>query len=172
MKQEILKIIKQGETEAVEFKENFNKETIETIVAFANAKGGIVLIGVNNKGKIKGVSIGKETLKKWVNEISQALEPTLIPEIESYKIEKKNIIKIEIKQSSIKPVSYKGISYLRVKNSNRKLNPKEIAEFHLQTIGSSWDSYPAANANLKSIDLKKVANYIKLANETGRKNIF
>ena len=86
MKQKIPKIIEQGENEKVELKESFNKETIEAVVAFANAKGGIVLIGVSNNGAIKGISVGKETLKKWVNEISQAIEPTLIPEIENYKI--------------------------------------------------------------------------------------
>ena len=33
-------VIKKGESETVEFKENFDKETIETVGAFANTKGG------------------------------------------------------------------------------------------------------------------------------------
>ena len=37
---EILTIIRKGETETIEFKENFERETIETISAFANTKGG------------------------------------------------------------------------------------------------------------------------------------
>jgi ATP-dependent DNA helicase RecG len=160
-----------GENEKVEFKENFDKEAIETAVAFANANGGTILMGVDNSGKIKGTSIGKETLKDWVNEISQATQPTLIPEIKSYKIKGKTIVAITIEKSPIKPIAYKSICYARVGNSNKKLSPKEIAELHLQTIGSSWDGYLTKEAALEDIDSEKVKEYIKLANETGRRKI-
>ena len=39
------------ESRHIEFKPNFNEDVIETLVAFANSKGGKVLIGVDNKGK-------------------------------------------------------------------------------------------------------------------------
>lgn len=168
---ELLKLMKLGENQKVEFKESFDKEAIETASAFANADGGIILIGVNDKGEAKGISIGKETLKQWINDISQPTEPKLIPEVECFKINKKQIAVIIIKESPIKPIAYKGICYLRVNNSNRKLSPKEVSELHLQTTGSSWDSYPAKDAGLKDIDLKKVKEYIKSANETGRRSI-
>ncbi len=35
-----------GESQAVEFKTSFGREAIETLVAFANAQGGTVMIGV------------------------------------------------------------------------------------------------------------------------------
>jgi ATP-dependent DNA helicase RecG len=57
-------IIKGGESETLEFKEKFYERTVESAVAFANAKGGMILIGVSNKGIITGVDIGKETLVK------------------------------------------------------------------------------------------------------------
>ena len=37
------------ETQHIEFKPNFNEDVIETLVAFANAKGGRVLVGVDDK---------------------------------------------------------------------------------------------------------------------------
>ena len=42
-KEAILRIIRLGESETVEFKENFDKETVETVSAFANTKGGMIL---------------------------------------------------------------------------------------------------------------------------------
>jgi ATP-dependent DNA helicase RecG len=39
-------LIKKGESEVLEFKEGSDKEVIETAVAFANSKGGTILIGV------------------------------------------------------------------------------------------------------------------------------
>ncbi|AGF95619.1 AlbA family DNA-binding domain-containing protein [Methanosarcina mazei] len=40
-------LIKSGESETLEFKEKFDDRTIESAVAFANAKGGMILIGVS-----------------------------------------------------------------------------------------------------------------------------
>jgi ATP-dependent DNA helicase RecG len=168
---ELLKLIKKGESETLEFKENFGEEVIETAVAFSNKDGGIILVGVSDKGEIKGVSIGKETLKEWSNKISQTTEPTLIPEIESCKLKGKTIVVIKIKESPLKPVSYKGVCFMRIKNSNKKLTPKEISELHLQTIGSSWDSFVARDSKIEDIDFGKVEEYIKLANQTGRRKI-
>ena len=51
------------ETQHIEFKPNFNEDVIETLVAFANAKGGRVLVGVDNTGSpTKNFTIGKESV--------------------------------------------------------------------------------------------------------------
>lgn len=73
MKQEELrKLIDGGESETVEFKTSFDKEVAETSAAFANTRGGVLLIGASDRGEIKGIRIGKETLKDWANQISQS----------------------------------------------------------------------------------------------------
>ena len=48
-------IIKSGESETVEFKKSTGewKEIIETISAFANKKGGVILVGVDKKIGVK-----------------------------------------------------------------------------------------------------------------------
>ncbi len=61
---DIAELIAAGESQTVEFKTSFDRETIETLVAFANAQGGRVLIGVTDRGAIAGVTIGKETLNQ------------------------------------------------------------------------------------------------------------
>lgn len=63
--EDIHNLIKQGEGTTTEFKENFGKEAIETAGALANTKGGHILIGVDRKGTIKGVTLTNETLKNW-----------------------------------------------------------------------------------------------------------
>lgn len=40
-------LIKSGESEILEFKEKFDERTVESAVAFANAKGGMILIGIS-----------------------------------------------------------------------------------------------------------------------------
>jgi ATP-dependent DNA helicase RecG len=58
-------VIKDGENEMVEFKSSFNTEVIETLVAFANTKGGSVYVGINDSGKVTGVAIHKESIPSW-----------------------------------------------------------------------------------------------------------
>ena len=74
-------LIKTGESETVEFIEKFDERTIESTVAFANTKDGIIFIGVSDKNNIKGIKIGKETLNQWTNQISQSTDPRIIPEV-------------------------------------------------------------------------------------------
>jgi ATP-dependent DNA helicase RecG len=62
-------IIPTTESIAIEFKTSFNEDVIETLVAFSNAKGGTVYVGVSDKGEIKGVQIGKETISNWINPV-------------------------------------------------------------------------------------------------------
>lgn len=66
---EILSLIRQGESGTVEFKESFSldvrkqtkekyveKSALKTIVAFLNTEGGVLLIGVSDEGDLKGIS--------------------------------------------------------------------------------------------------------------------
>jgi ATP-dependent DNA helicase RecG len=62
--QNIHAFLKAGESETLEFKSSFDRETIETLVALANTSGGIILVGVADKGSITGVTTGKETLNE------------------------------------------------------------------------------------------------------------
>jgi len=168
---ELKKLLVSGETETLEFKENFDRETIETAGAFANTKGGTILIGISDINKVKGVQVGRETLKNWANQISQSTEPRVIPEIELGEINKKRVTIINIKEFPIKPVSVKGRYFRRVGNSNRIMNMQEIAQMHFHSVGMSWDKLPARDATIEDIDLGNVKRYVRKANETGRENI-
>lgn len=79
-------LISKGESDTLEFKESFGKEVTITAGAFANSRGGFILIGISDDGKIIGTRVGKETPRRWANDISQATEPQVIPEIEVRRI--------------------------------------------------------------------------------------
>ena len=84
--------IKEGESERLEFKTSFNVECIESLVAFANTKGGNVCVGIGNNGKITGVALGKESLPQWTNEIKSKTEPSLIHDIDVVEMDGKQIV--------------------------------------------------------------------------------
>ena len=152
--------ITQGENDTTEFKENFDQEAVETAVAFANTNGGTILIGVSDQPEVRGIIIGKETLREISNRISQATEPRVVLEIESVDMEGKSVLLIRIAECRIKPVSVKGVCYRRVGNSNRVMSPQEIAQMHLNTVGQSWDQLSVTRAGIDDIADKKVEWYL------------
>nr|QNO51926.1 hypothetical protein IKDNKBHE_00003 [Methanosarcinales archaeon ANME-1 ERB6] len=61
---DLLKLISRGENEGLELKESLRlkEEICQAVSAFSNAKGGSILVGVSNDGKVIGVDIGRNTL--------------------------------------------------------------------------------------------------------------
>ena len=152
----------------VEFKTSFNEDVIETLVAFSNAKGGTVYIGVSDTGKVQGITIGKETVQNWINEIKLKTSPQIVPDAEVLSIEDKTVVLLYIIEYPIKPVSTRGKYFKRVGNSNHLLSVVEVANMHLQTVNSSWDYYPRPNKTINDISLDKATkamNIIKRRND-------
>ena len=75
--------IKKGESETVEFKPSLSQmnKIMESISAFSNTEGGIVIIGVSDKSEVLGVDIGKKTIESLANKIKQSTDPMVYPSI-------------------------------------------------------------------------------------------
>ncbi|MEK7196193.1 MAG: ATP-binding protein, partial [Nitrospirota bacterium] len=98
MNAKMKKALASGESETVEFKTSFDKNTIETLVAFANTRGGDVLIGVSDRGELKGIQISKETVQNWINEVKQYTSHAIIPDAETIKIKGKDIVIFSVQE--------------------------------------------------------------------------
>ena len=157
------------EDQYTEYKSTFNDSVIESLVAFANTKGGTVLVGVHDDGSPNAnFTFGQETFQKWINEIKVKTQPSIIPDVEINDYKQTKVVKLTIPEFPIKPVSFKGRYYKRVKNSNHLLTTLEIADLSMQSLQVSWDSYPAPNLEFADIDLKKADKFIQKVNATGR----
>ena len=152
------------ESLTVEFKISFNEDVVETLVAFSNAKGGTVYIGVADKGEVKGIQIGKETVQNWINEVKNKTAPQIIPDAEIFTLPSPQgeglglrlIVALFAMEYPIKPVSTRGRYYKRIGNSNHLLSVSEVSNMHLQTVNSSWDHYPRPGKSMKDISSLKV----------------
>ena len=149
-----------------EFKSSFNDAVIESLVAFANTSGGSVLIGVDKEGMpVKNFMTGDETIQKWLNEIKNKTQPSIIPDATDIDWMGAKVVELYVKEFPVKPVSFKGRYYKRVKNSNHQLSLKEISDLHLKTFNSSWDNYTNNDYTLENIALDKVKAFIETSNK-------
>ena len=166
--QNFLELILRGESETLEFKSNFNDQVIETIAAFSNSVGGTILIGIDSKGNLSGISTGKETIQNWVNEIKQKTSPSVYPEIRNCLNEGKTIIMIDVPEFPVKPVSFKGRFFKRIGNSNHLMSAFEITQMSIQSSQTSWDAFPARKLTINDLDVLKVSRFLEKVKEKGR----
>ena len=157
-----------GESQTRDFKASFDKASIESLVAFANAQGGTVLVGVSDAGMVKGITVGKETLSEWLGQIKSATSPSIIPELITQKIDGKTVVVINVAEFPVKPVSTRGRYFKRVASSNHQLNAGEIADLYMQSLQLSWDAYEAPGTSLEALSTPKIQRFIRLVNEHGR----
>ena len=164
---EIKILIEKGEGIHLEFKQTFNMETIETLVAFANTEGGKVLVGVSDAGSIIGVSINSETVQNWLNEIKMKTSPSVLPDTDIIEIENKFVIMFSVQEYPIKPISTKGKYFKRFANSNHLLNITEVVNMHLQSFNTSWDYHINNQFKIEDISFEKVQTAIDNINQSG-----
>jgi len=73
-KKELTQILQEGEGQFVEFKEKLDNSLGKEIVAFANASGGKIFLGVDDSGKVKGISITNR-LKSQIVDYNKEILP-------------------------------------------------------------------------------------------------
>lgn len=110
--QDLQKIIKAGESDTVEFKSAVNLNILNTICAMANGKGGYIIIGVTNHGEIVGYD-NKEQLNVLKSHISKMQPTPPIYNFNSYNVENKSIVVIEVIGNEKKIYHIDGLTYIR-----------------------------------------------------------
>ena len=120
---ELKRLLILGETETLEFKESLCEGFYKTIAAFANTRGGIVLLGVDNENKIKGVDSSSKFLEELTNNIINKL--SISPDIEIINIQRRRILAFKIIKSGFL-VSYKSRYYERFGNTTREINKGKL----------------------------------------------
>ena len=75
-------LIALGEGFTTEFKRSMPSELGREICAFANASGGVILIGVDDAGTVVGVK-DHNRLKSQVQSVARSADPPVAVEVES-----------------------------------------------------------------------------------------
>ena len=127
---ELLQKIQSGEDSTVEFKRELPRRDrlADEIAAFANARGGVILIGVDDDGNIVGLD--KEELtpaESRVVEICQdSIEPPVSIFTEKLWLDDKDVLKIEVPRSLFIHKSPGGY-FVRQGSSKREMRTEHLA---------------------------------------------
>jgi len=124
-KKELQELVKQGEGYFVEFKKQVGESLDRELVAFANASGGTIIVGVEDDGSITGCSIDNATRSK-VQDIANNCDPRIKIHIKTVRHEGIKLLVISIDESRDKPVRCSKGFFLREGPNSQKLTRNEI----------------------------------------------
>lgn len=149
--EDIQSLIQSGEGYNAEFKVRVPgklKELSEEICAFANAAGGILLIGVSDDNVVHGAEINnqkKSAIQNSLNEINPHIPTTLY----SVAVQGKTVWVIEVNSGPQKPYVLSGAIYVRQGANTQKLTTvEEMRDFFQQSDRIYFDEAPCADFEL------------------------
>jgi len=127
------------ESQNIEWKENWRDEYLKWICGFANAQGGTIYIGKNDKGEVVGIDNAKRLMDDLPNKIVTNLG--IVCDINLLDENEKQLIEI-IVEPYPNPVNYKGQYHYRSGSTKQELKGAALDKFLLQRYGKTWDSVP------------------------------
>ena len=153
------------ESQNIEYKESWRDEYLKWICGFANAQGGKIYLGVNDKCEVIGLSNSEKLLEDIPNKVRDLLgvliDVNLLCEDEKYYLEL-------IVESNNVPISYKGQYYYRTGSTMQELKGIALQEFILKKMGRQWDEITHEKATMDCIDSNAIKYFVKKGVEASR----
>ena len=136
------------ENQNIEWKESWQNDYFKWICGFANAQGGTLIIGKNDKGEIKHLSNIKKLLEDIPNQARDLLG--LVVDV-NLKTEKGlNYLEIIVEPYDV-PISLKGKYFYRSGSTMQELKGAALTRFLLQRQGRRWDGVPIPNVSVNDL---------------------
>ena len=153
------------ESQHTEWKLTWRDEFLRWICGFANAEGGTLVLGRDDKGKPVGVDNSKKLLEDLPNKIRDVLG--ILVDVRLVHEAKKDLIEIHV-ASYPSPISYKGEYHYRTGSTKQELKGASLERFLLRKRGRHWDEAPEPSFTTRACSAAAFRLFKKRASRSGR----
>ncbi len=153
------------ESHNIEYKSNWRDEYLKWICGFANANGGKLYIGMDDKGKVSGIDNYNELLELLPNKLRDILG--VYAEVNLQSVNDKYYLEIIVPRYDV-PISLRSKYYVRTGSTLQELKGPALNEFILKRTGKTWVDLSVESATFKDIDEEAVKFFIKKALKSKR----
>ncbi|HBY98802.1 MAG TPA: transcriptional regulator [Chloroflexi bacterium] len=154
-----------NENQNIEWKASWRDDYLKWICGFANAHGGVLEIGRNDKGEVVGVADAAKLMEDLPNKMRDMLG--IVPSVDLMTIDGKDLIRITMEPYP-HPVSYKGQYYYRSGSTKQELKGAALDHFLLRKIGRHWDAVPVPGVALTDLDTGAISRFRQRAARSRR----
>lgn len=146
------------EHQHIEWKESWRDDGLRSICGFANADGGVLVIGRNDGGKVAGIDNGSRLLEELPNKVRDLLG--IMVDV-NLRIEGgREFLEITV-PAYPNPISYKGEYYYRSGSTTQTLKGAALDRFLLRRQGRHWDGVPAPGFSVSDLSSAALAGFRK-----------
>ena len=156
---ELALILQEGESYFIEFKEGISSLIARELVAFSNASGGRILIGVDDKGVVKGTDTGN-TARSRIQDFANNCQPRVRISLEVFN----RLLIVHVPEGKDKPYHCSEGFFIRMGTNAQKMTRDEIADF-LQAEGRIRfeEQYHRTFDFSKHYDSQRLEAFLRLA---------
>lgn len=166
---ELISRISNGEDSFTQFKKNITNgdKLSEELVAFSNAKGGLLIIGVSDNSDITGLN--RDDIRRLnqliSNVINSKITPPIYPLVEIKTIDNKKILIITISEGINKPyATNKGIYLTKAGSDKRKISPEELRRLFAESKKLFADEEIIPNSDITDINTELFYQFLFIDN--------
>ena len=153
------------ENQNIEWKINWRDEYLKWICGFANADGGVLVIGRNDKGADVGLHNARKLMEDIPNKVRDILG--IMVDVNLCDEAGKETLQI-IVEAYPYPVSYKGEYFYRSGSTKQELKGGALDRFLLRKQGRHWDGVPLPHVSVCDLDAKAFAYFRRQALKSQR----
>lgn len=160
----IAELIRQGENSAIEFKSQaaHADALANEMVAFSNAQGGVLLIGIEDDGSVSGVDAPSLIEEKLANIARENVIPAISPDIQVVDYQQHKIVLVEVSKGRERPYqTHKNRFMVRVGSTNRALAQGELMRLFQQSGVFHYDATAVSGTGLRDLNLAKLDQYFQ-----------
>ena len=153
------------ESQNLEYKRSWRDEYLKWICGFANAQGGILDIGRDDRGEFVGLPDAEKLLEELPNKIRDLLG--IVANVDLLTERGKVYIRITVEPYPY-PISYKGEYHYRSGSTKQVLKGGALDRFLLRKQGKHWDGVPVPYVTPADLDADVLSGFRKRAARSRR----
>ncbi|OUL99745.1 RNA-binding domain-containing protein [Variovorax sp. JS1663] len=167
LKSDLLQLVANGENSGAEFKrDDLRPEQLaKEIVALANLKGGMILLGVEDDGSISGIQ--RDDLERWVMDtvFGRYVHPMILPYYEVVALDDgKRVAVITLTEGTAKPYTVRHNDreevFVRVGSTSRRATREQLARLFESGGMLHAELLPVSGSALVDLDRNRLEDYL------------
>lgn len=169
---ELIALVANGESETVEFKRTTGERdaAARTLCGMLNQRGGRVVFGVSNDGRLLGQQLTAKSMED-VSGVIQLIDPPVMATMDAVDLDNGHqALVIAVDQGSRQPYAFRGRMYRRVGASTTTLTQEQANQLLIERLHGSerWETEPAPNWRISDLDTTEIGRTLEEAIRRGR----
>ena len=153
------------ESQHTEWKASWRDDHLRWVCGFANAEGGVLVIGRDDKGRVVGIADAARLLEELPNKIRDLLG--IIVEVNLRTEGDREFLEV-VTPAYPSPISYRGHYYQRSGSTLQELKGAALDRFLLRHYGRTWDGSPMPGVKISDLSATSFKRFRQLAARSGR----